>query len=330
MRNLSITDFFGSFTQPRQNKRPSQSSLEESRTTKRSRSSTPDITTEINSQPEALSDHPGTPNNDDLGELRGRSSSTKITAGLSPHGSDSNESPLPNGLSAQSEGLPSGSQGPVLMSSQRMVVNGEVIIKNSDGESDSDSSLDDIDNLFGARKPASALRSSTSTITSDPLSLDTAQQFGSVTRSKTRKATAARTLPLSSHVQDRPTYKFSLGALKKQNKDNEAAEVGSVEAWSLLESVNKEARHHATSQFPTAETNNIDADLVASVLKEKREEEDISKLMTAIHRTEALHQSRVWFFFETKDDRTSNTMLTFPGKLELRWHNILNGLSSCD
>lgn len=327
-KNLSITDFFKSFSQPRQNKRPSDSSLNDSRVAKRSRSSTPDDAVKVSPQHEANGDHAGTSGHGNSSGLRRRSSVTENIAGPSPHGSDSKEPLVPSSPPQKVDVQLLGSQGPVLVSSQRMIVNGEVIIKNSDDESDSEISLDDIDELLVARKAASALPT-----ISRPLGLPSpglTERNGSVTRSKTKGTTSDRTRQPSSNLLARPTYKFSLDSLKRQNKDNEAAEAGSVEAWSLLDSVEEKVSSQTTPQVSTTETQKIDADLVASVLKEKREDEDIGRLMTAIQRTEAFHQGKTWSFFEAKDDETLRMNLVFPKTLEIQWHKILSGLSSCN
>lgn len=329
-KNLCITDFFKSFAQPRQNKRPPDSSLDDSRAFKRSRSSTPDTALKVSTQNEADEDHAGTSGHDDSTGLRRMSSGTESVPGSSPHGSDSKEPSKPGGSSPEKvEALPSGSQGPVLVSSQRMIVNGEVIIKNSDDESDSEISLDDIDELLVARKPAVSWSSPTVTYPLGLPSLGPTELHGSVTRSKTKGATYVRTRQASPNLPARPTYKFSLNSLKRQNKDNEAAEAGSAEAWSLLQSV-KETTSSQAAQIPTTEAEKVDANLVASVLRDRRDEEDIGKLMTAIHRTEAFHRGKTWSFFETTDDVALSTILAFPDGLDIRWHGILSGLSSCN
>lgn len=317
--NRSITDFFKSFTQPRQNKRPPDCNLDDSRALKRSRSSTPDTAAKVSLQNEADEDHAGTSGHDDSIGLRRMSSCPKSVPGSSPHGSESKES---GGSSREKvEAPPSGSQGPVMVSSQRMIVNGEVIIKNSDDESDSEISLDDIDQLLVARKPAV---SSSSPAVTEPLG--PAHLHGSVTRSKTRRATYVRTRQASPNLPARPRYKFSLNSLKRQNKDNEAAEAGSTEAWSLLHSVEKTSSSQAP-QILTSEAEKVDATLVASVLRDRRDEEDIGRLMTAIHRTEAFHRGKTWSFFEAMDDVALSTIPAFPDGLETRWHGILSGLS---
>ena len=328
-QSLRITDFFKSFTQPRQNKRSSDCSVDDSRAAKHSRSSTPDNAASITSEHEPLEEDSGKCTKDNSNEPERKSSTTERIADSILHGCDGTEPVLPDTPPQKIEVQPSSSQGPVLMSSQRVIVNGEVVIKNSDDESDSEASLDDIDDLLGVRKPASALPSPTTAHPHGPISPNATERNGTVTRSKTKIATLTRARQPSSHVSTRSTYKFSLDSLKRQNKENAAAEAGSTEAWSLLDSVGEKAPREMTSHVHTPGAELIDADLVASVLKDKREEEDISKLMTAIHRTEAFDQIKSWSFFIAEEDETLSSNPPFPENLPMQWHETLSGLSSC-
>lgn len=326
-KNLSITDFFKPFSQPRHNKRSSDSNSNDTRLAKRSRSSTPDEVVNVSPQHKADQDHTGNSSHSSSSGLRRRPSVTDSIIGPSPHGSESTEPSGPGSPPRKVEVQPLGSPGPVLVSSQRMIVNGEIIIKNSDDESDSEVSLDDIDALIVARKPAPALPP-----VSRPLDLSSPGPTGqnrSVTRSKTKGAASDRTRQPSSNPLARPTYKFSLDSLIRHNEHNEAAEAGSIEAWSLLDSVEESASSQPTPQISTIEAQKIDADLMASVLKEKREDEDIGRLLTAIQRTEAFHIVKGWSFFKPKDDQSFRVDLAFPTTLQTRWHKILSGLSSC-
>lgn len=324
-RNLSITDFFKSFSQPRQKKRSPDTDLDDFPAAKRSRSSTPDHAANISPQDEAKEDHTGASSHAKSDALRRTASVIGGVIGSSPHGSE----PLrPGSPPDKVEVQPIESQGPVLVSSQRMIVNGEIIIKNSDDESDSEASLDDIDALIVARKPALVLP--TISRPDDRSSPDSTGKNRSVTRSKKKGTTSHRSYQRSSNPPSRPTYKYSLGSLKRQNKHHEAAEAGSVEAWSLLKSLEENASSQTAPQTSANEAQKIDADLVASVFKEKREDEDISRLMTAIRRTEAFHHGKIWSFFDAKNDQRLGVDFAVPNGLQIRWQKIMNGLSFCN
>lgn len=323
-KNLSITDFFKSFSQPRRNKRPSDSNLNDSEIAKRSRSSTPHDAAKISPEHETSEGHVGTSGHSSLSGLRQRNSVTDIIVGPNTHGSNKTEPLGPDNRSDKSDAQPVGSQGPVLVSSQRMIVNGETIIRNSDDESDSEISLEDIDELLVARKPASALPP-----VSRPIELSSPgpiRQNGSVTRSKTKGTASDKTRQSPSHLPARPAYKFSLDSLRRQNEHNEATEAGAMEAWSLLDSVEENASSQTTPQISAIEAQNLDANLMASVLKEKGEDENIGRLMTAIQRTEAFHLSKMWSFFDVKNDQRLCADFAFPKTLEPRWQKILSGL----
>lgn len=322
-KNLSITDFFKSFSQPRRNKRSSDGNLKDSKATKRSRSGTPHDAAETSTQHEANEDHVGTSGHGNSSGFKERSSIRNNVGVAIPHGSDTKEPLQPDSLSDKVDAQPTGSQGPVHVSSQRMVVNGEVIIRNSDDESDSEASLEDIDALLVARKPTSALPSA-----SRPLELSSSGPTGhnrSVTRSKTKVAASDRTFQSSSNLPARPAYKFSLDSLRRQNEQNEATEAGTMQAWSLLDSVEANVSSQQKPQISATEAQKIDADLMTLVLKEKGESEDIGRLMTAIQRTEAFHLSKTWFFFEAKNSQGFGADFRFPKSLEMRWHKILRG-----
>ena len=322
-KNLSITDFFKSLSQPRRNKRSSDGILKDSEAAKRSRSGTPHDAAETSTQPKANEDNVGTSGHGNSSGLRKRSSVRDNIVMAIPLGSDIKEPSQPDSLSDRVDAQPVGSQGPVHVSSQRMVVNGEIIIRNSDDESDSEASLEDIDALLVARKPTSALPSA-----SRPLELSSPGSTGhhrSVTRSKTKVAASDHTFQSSSNLPARPAYKFSLDSLRRQNEQNEATEAGTMQAWSLLDSVEAKVSSQQNPQISATEAQKIDADLMTSVLKEKGESEDISRLMTAIQRTEAFHLSKTWFFFEADNSQRFGADSRFPKMMEMRWHKILRG-----
>lgn len=327
-KNRSITDFFKSFSQPGRNKRSSDGNLKDSDLPKRrSPSSTPhDAAGYISPQHGANKDHVGTSGHGNSSGLRKRSFVGDNVVEAIPHDSDTQEPFEPGSPPDKVDAQPVGLQGPVHVSSQRMVINGEIIIKNSDDESDSEASLEDIDELLVARKPTSALPAvSRSHELSSP---GPTGQNRSVTRSKTKGAISDRTLQSSSNIPARPAYKFSLISLRRQNEQNEATEAGTLQAWSLLDSVEENITSQRKPQISGTEAQKIDADLMTSVLKEKGENEDIGRLMTAIQRTEAFHRCKTWSFFEAKNDQRLGPDFKFPKTLEMRWHKILSGLLS--
>jgi hypothetical protein len=326
-KNLCITDFFKSFTQPGQNKRPSNDNLSDSPAPKRSRSGTPDDLATIRPERTSQEGPDGTSDPGDAFGLAGEPSVPQNTAVSNSHRSHNEEEPMsPVGIPEAPEGEPLGSQGPVLVSSQRVIVNGEVVIRNSDDESDSEISLDDIDEMLGAGQKSGGMAPPNVSDPSGPFASNPTKTKGTVTRSKTRRAASPNAHPLSSTLHAKPMYKFSLASLKQQNKDHEAAEMGNAEAWSLLDSMEGGTSSPTTAQRPTVDAEKIDADLVVSVLKEKRDEEAIGRLMTAIQRTEAFQQGKTWSFFVDMEQEPLSANAPFPHQLETRWNKILSGL----
>lgn len=322
-KNLSITDFFKSFSQPQRNKRSSDGNLKNSEVAKPSPSGTPHDAVEISTQHEAKEDHIGTADHGNSSGPKKRSPVRDGVVGAISHGSDTKELLQPDSPSDKIDAQPVGPQGPTHIGSQRMIINGEIIIRNSDDESDSEGSLEDIDKLLEARKPTAA-----SLAVSHPLGLSSPGPTGpnrSITRSKTKGATSDRTLQSSSNLPARPAYKFSLDSLKRQNEQNEAIEAGTMQAWSLLDSVEENVSSQKSIQISAAGVQKIDAELMTSVLKGKGESEDIGRLMTAIQRTEALDLSRTWSFFEATNGQRFGADWRFPKTLKMRWHKILSG-----
>ena len=191
------------------------------------------------------------------------------------------------------------SQGAVLTSSQRVVKNGEVMIRNSeDEESESDSSLADIDDLLASKRATEKPSPPTEPELSLPHGNNTAGHEVSRKRRKARGMIVADNPQTTSPLSVIPKYKFSLESLVKQSKKYEESETQTAKARILLQSIehgkdNSSRRKTATSGVG----HKVDEELVASVMQQYGEGEGVGRLMTAIERTEALLQGKSWSFF---------------------------------
>jgi len=208
-----------------------------------------------------------------------------------------------------------GSNGPILASSQRFMRNGEVMIRNSDDESDSDLSLDDIDDLLAARrKPVSHSSPPTEPdLPSVPLPTQTParpdRRIG-IGRS-TRSVKAGRHLDISP-----PKHKFSLDALVAQAEADDAVQAGIEKARQLI-GASDERRMALESKLNHSKGDaEIDTSLLTSIAKEHGEKEGkedfIDKLMQAIERTEALERPETWSFFEKTSEHPAPELPEFP------------------
>ncbi|KAL9630170.1 MAG: hypothetical protein Q9204_004860, partial [Flavoplaca sp. TL-2023a] len=215
-----------------------------------------------------------------------------------------------------------GSQTTIIPSSQRVVINGQVVIKDSDDErSDSDASLEDLDDLIAPRKfsPISS-PSSQKDISSHrpPASRRSTNLEGTNNkRDGSRHATTTKQSPTEFKM---PAYKFSLDALLKQTQSYEESRESIQDARQLL--------HHFEEQEPRgAATFNhtLDKDLLASVIQKNNDETDMGRLMAAIERTEALHQEETWSFFLGNDEMVDIEPVECPPATDQHWRSILEG-----
>lgn len=321
----SITDFFKPSGQPRQNKRPPpDDDVERTRVARRSRSNTPKGTSrtlQTNAGEETSAGDAAQGGQIPEGHLNG-----SILPSRSPRCESTNTISVGSIGTRTEETEQLASQGPVLTSSQRVVRNGEVMIRNSDDESDS--SLDDIDDLL-ARKSTIIPSPPTE---SEAAPLPSAEQRdckdGVSTRSRTRGAG-----PAPAHVQRSassllrlPRYEFSLDSLEKRSKDDRALEADAAKARTLLDSFdmqNGAPRNDSNSQVKAGAK--VDATLMASVMKNKGEAEDIDRLMTAITRTEAFHQGNTWSFFHDLHRSSSTKQAKIPIPQDTEWQGIMDG-----
>ncbi|KAL9608469.1 MAG: hypothetical protein Q9167_006701 [Letrouitia subvulpina] len=324
MSKKSILDFFKPFAQPRQGKRPPpEDSNVETRPAQRSRSSSPPPPVPKPSpQPQGLK-----ANHIDL--ISSQSSALSSLSRSTPSAPDTalnNPSREYRSVTTQSDDLEfSGSSAAIRSSSQRIVKNGEVIITDSDDEQcESDSSLEDLNNLLAPR--ASPVPT---TLASWPEDLDSAQanpSNGATARKRGRPRRASpTTLPAQSpHLPALPKYKFSLNALLQQSLLDESSCASITKTKSLLASLegNKDEK-------PDLHEEKIDTDLLSSMVNRHYEEGGYSdRLMLAIQRTEAFHQEKSWSFFEDMMETVGTEPPAFPTIQDSTWANTIGEIAS--
>jgi len=299
-KNRNITDFFKPFANPRPPKRPRENENGEDTTASQEPPSrSPRLETAEQVLPFHSSPH--------------RSSQTSALTSLGSDGSTMRDI---EGIdeTPESPALESfGSNGPVLASSQRIMRNGEVMIRNSDDESDSDASLEDIDELLAANKrPVS--HSSPPTEPDFP-SLPVQAPARPIRRSgmghSTRGAKAGRRFEISP-----PKPKISLDTLVAQAEADDAAEAGIDKARLLIGALD-ERRDALDLKLAHGKGDAaVNKSLLASIAKEHGEkegkEELIDKLMQAIERTEALERPEAWAFFKTAQAQPLPELPEFP------------------
>ena len=170
-------------------------------------------------------------------------------------------------------------QTSALPSSQRIVKDGEVMIRNSDDELGSDaSSLEDLDKILN--KNGDMTSTPEPRLPYLPAEALSAERKRRVVKKKARRA--------SSPLPVRPSPKFSLQDLAKQRRDYECSRKCIAEARDLLKAQQgKENRKDVP-----------DGHLIDDLMQDHADLEDIDRLKVAIQRTEALHYDETWSFFD--------------------------------
>ena len=217
----------------------------------------------------------------------------------------------------------------ILTSSQRIVKNGEVMIRNSDDESDS--SLEDLDDLI-------ARNSSHKAPSPPPCNLDDSHsnfQAGKHAES-IKKQTIGTSVqlgkPASPHLLALPVipkqYQSSLESLAKERKQHEAGKDSLAQALSLIESYDQRRASSNEKSRMLDQKNNLEADLVTRLVKAKTDSDNVSRLQTAIRRTEALQYSQSWSFFEDHPGHSLRHRAVFPAIEDQRLRPVLDESAS--
>lgn len=184
------------------------------------------------------------------------------------------------------------------------------MITNSDDESDSDTSLTDLNVLLGTH-----LSKNETTAPAEPelpyLQSDKGKESQcGVSKRQNRGRPAKRPSEVESSLLAIPKYKFSIGVLAEQRKQYEESRDSVAKANSLLE-----ARKHLQETENSQKLENtarLDADLIGKLMNDRADEDDSTRLKMAIERTEALQYEKSWSFFEGDSQDPSSERIQFP------------------
>lgn len=253
-----------------------------------------------------------------------------------PHGSDptiqSNNSSLQSkediavekiDLTANEKSRPLES---ITRSSQRIVKNGAIVIRSSDDESDSDSSLDDIDGLIARKSAPNSTPPTESELMLPLANTQTGQKIRASSRLKKPNTAVSFTPQVQPKFRMPPEYKYSLASLVQRSKEEKALEENIAKAKSALDSHDIENSLTFGGSHGSAPTEaKIDRTLLVSVMKKKNEGEDIDRLLMAVQRTEAFDLGTTWSFFDDLQGILPSKQAKFPTLTGTRWEGILNG-----
>ena len=321
-----ITDFFRPSTRPRTSKRPlPDANHEHAEPARKSRSLTVVHSIRPVSDPShqtissaTLQDKSSASSISSISRDRTRASQEHKREEILGESGLTDQKPLEESLAHQLAFIdPSGLQGPLLASSQRVVKNGEVMIRNSDDEgSDSDSSLGDIEDLLRSKKnldpavssPLTELGSSTPNYNER-----SSPEMICRTRSRTRTTVHEDTTKRQFLLPHPPKYRFDLGTLVQRSRKDETAEACMSKARKTLEFLEQRGASRA-SEVPLDLLGNrdVDAALITSALKGRGESHEVEKLLMAIHRSESLQREKTWPFFEDGEENVRCHKAVFP------------------
>ena len=311
-KNASIFAYFRRPDQPREKKRPSpDETLEESR--KRARKKSPikrvsNTRSSESAEPEDLSSHLQHPA---ISPDVSGPSSPQISRSASPalysatqSTPDESASPYHPPISSQ----------PPLTASRRIIRNGEAMVRNSDDESDA--SLEDIDDLLDEGRPSG--RSSPKAATGLPSPDDeTGHERKRTTRGASRSKNKTSQPPYALPIMPRK-YKFSLEALLKQRKQDDASNDNIAKAKSMLHTYEQD---RASTDLRKGI---FDTGLMESVMRDHGDEDDVSKLKSAIQRTEALQFGKSWSFFDDAPKNPPSPAPDFPIVQDVQLQRLLS------
>lgn len=217
----------------------------------------------------------------------------------------------------------------LLTSSQRIVRNGEVMIRNSDDESDS--SLEDLDDLI-ARNPSKD--------SPPPPACDLGDSFPNIEAGKHAEDIKKQRIGISAQdekqaslhfsalpVIPRP-HKFSLELLAKEKKQHEAGKVSVAHALSLMESYDQRKASRNEKNRVLDHKDALEADLMNKLVKSEDDGDNVGRLQIAIRRTEALQYSQFWSFFEDHPGSPLKHRADFPTIEDQRLRQILDAPAS--
>ncbi|KAL8828257.1 MAG: hypothetical protein Q9191_002693 [Dirinaria sp. TL-2023a] len=334
-RNSSITEFFKHSTLTRSAKRPApDSDIESSGRRQKSRSVSPKSGQISRREQASAKEQAQEPSRSSAGLLNDVNSNVAAPFPRYEATSIQDDNVQKSQKTVSEASTLSSSQGPIITSSQRIVKNGQVVIRNSDDEdSDSDASLRDIDEILKSRKAAAE---ATSTPLTEPES-SILTPVGSCTSEpdnepmpRTRASAGTRKATRSTSTSPRvPRYKFDLHSLVKRSKKDEISEAGMSKAKSALENIGRlegSAAEEANEGVIHATT--INPGMIRSVMKSHGDSGEANRLMMAIQRTEALQMEKSWSFFEANEEPWDIEQPPLTHSATRSWHHMLEDQSS--
>ncbi|KAK4991261.1 hypothetical protein LTR66_006593 [Elasticomyces elasticus] len=200
--------------------------------------------------------------------------------------------------------LPASSQS----SSRRMVQHGSFVVTNSDSESieqDSDSSLEDLDDLLAARKKRKLSSSPPSTAKIKEASTSRSQRSSHVRQLYSRKRETWAPPP-----PPKTSYKFNLSSLLDQQADEMAAARRIAEMEASLARAKQSPGPQVVAE-DIKHDSTLDSGVVASIGDGVEDPQMAERLVQAMKRTDVLDEDAAFHFF-VREQEAEMKRLPFP------------------
>ena len=213
--------------------------------------------------------------------------------------------------------------------SQRVVRNGEVVIANSDEDTDSQESFEDLDELLnlpkqGLEVPHVSLQPE---ITRTPYTLRSKSSTEKTKPGYNPRKGLSDTNKASLTVQTTTkTPRFSLQMLVAQTAADQAIEMAAQRAEDSLKTVNDDAARSLGIQKNLFGDGNEES-LVRNIELGDGDEDRKNRLVRAVHRSQLLQREKTWSFFDMSGSDFGNSTVAFPDcSTQGKWATQLQGL----
>lgn len=205
------------------------------------------------------------------------------------------------------------SQCPSLRSSQRVVKNGEVVIRNSDDESDSETSLEDLDGLLLLESQKTQREPSCPELQLPSTSRNrNAVDRGHMSRRRRTKTDIVTAQINSDLPVQAKRYKFDLESLAKHKKQEDASTEDFSRASAMFRMLDQQKVSATGVPGTAATTGPFDATFIDLIMREHGDDDELSRLKAAIRRTEALNHDKMWSFFDEQAEEPLPEQAEFP------------------
>ena len=180
------------------------------------------------------------------------------------------------------------------------------MVTNSDDEgSDSDGSLVDVEVLLRRPKPPS--------LVPEREDSPSAQKTGRANKRTTRSSANKNASNGQLLESKSPSYKYTLDSLVQSSRDRELYKASIATATSILGGAHKTHEFESRDNDLNASGTKAEDQLVLSVMQQGNDQDqDLDRLLTAIHRTEALQQESCWSFFRRRVEESSYSQCEMP------------------